>query len=197
MPLVVGAGRDRDAGEALLPDRGVAAGEAADSGNPVEHAARGGAIAGVGRSRRHRERSGCIGFELARPFLEILVPVLAAERERQRLGEADLEFACNVQIGGPLAEPDAARIHVARPVRPERGVDAVERAIVDLVVAIDRGQVDVPRSRLALHAAGQRIIVILRIDVRQETVGIDRDKVRRSRRGRGRDGRIVTVGRGR
>ena len=65
---------------------------------PLWNALLGGAIGGGRRERGAEERAGRIGLKVAGADLEMLLAILGADGDRQRLGEAGLIFPGEIEV---------------------------------------------------------------------------------------------------
>jgi hypothetical protein len=96
---------------------------------------------------------------------------LGTEGKRQRLGEADLELLADVDRADELVELEAAVVEVGRREaggHVQRRIDRLGRVDVRDVFGISGGDVPVPAVSLTPDAAGERELVLLHLDVRDE-----------------------------
>ena len=194
----VGAGRGRQAAEALRTRRRGTAGEGAAAGRrgaPAIHAAQRAAIVPRGRSRRLEERAGLVRLRIAGADLEDFVTIFAAEGEGQRTRQADIELARQIGVRQNLREGETAGIERTLALRTEGDVDAVFGPVAQLVAAEAEREVALEARNIGPDAAGRRQIVDARLDLGQVTVRRQTDEIGVGRRRAGRDRREVAIGR--
>jgi hypothetical protein len=133
-------------------------------------------------------------LELAGGLGEVLIAILDAEGEVERLDQPDLERPDAVDGEGELLILKPAGAEGAQRVGAERGIDGVLDAVVECIPSPAGRQVPVDAPGRATKAAVDVVVVDVGRDQREEAVGVDGQNivgVVERTRGRGRLGILV------
>ncbi len=149
------------------------------------------------RARRIDVAAVDIGGRLAGPDGELVLAILGAGREQQRLGEpAGPDLMGHVEVVGPLLEAEQAEVEVARARRSQRGVEAGVLVVVHRVPAEAGAEVPAPIRKLATKAGRVLEVAVVQLQERAVAVRIDDDVVvRRIRVAVAEVGHAVAAGR--
>src|SRR5207237_8868704 len=109
--------------------------------------------------RRPEIGTDAVGLGVARTDLELLLAIFRAGGDGERLRQADLIFAREIEVEDILAVAEPAGVEVALALRPERGRRGIVEVVVEAVVAAARRQIGLPAGQLAMDSDRGGIIL--------------------------------------